>query len=59
MFYVYKEKTPCKSLSYKELHNTYRTRSGNQELNPYKAPIKYNALIINTKTLRYIVEYCK
>lgn len=31
MFYVYKEKTPCKSLSYKELHNTYRTRSGTKK----------------------------
>ena len=35
------------------------TRSGSQELNPYKTPIKYNALIINTKTLGHIVEHCK
>lgn len=35
------------------------TRSGNQESNPYKTPIKYNTLIINTKILGHIVEYCK
>lgn len=26
--FVHKEKTPCKLLSYKELHKAYRTRSG-------------------------------
>ena len=35
------------------------TRSRNQELNPYKTPIKYNTLIINAKILGDIVEYCK
>lgn len=57
--FVHKEKTPCKLLSYKELHKAYRTRSGSQELNPYKTLMKYNTLIINIKILRYIVKYCK
>lgn len=29
--FVHKEKTPCKLLSYKELQNTYRTRSGTKK----------------------------
>jgi len=29
--FVHKEKTPCKLLSYKELHKAYRTRSGTKK----------------------------
>ncbi len=58
-YYVYKKGIPHKSLTYKGLSVLCRTRSGIQELNPYKTLIKYNALIINIKILRYIVKYCK
>ena len=52
-------KTKIAIISFPMIAITSCTRSGSQELNPYKTPIKYNTLIINTKILGYIVEYCK
>ncbi len=52
-------KTKIAIISFPMIAITSCTRSGNQELNPYKTPIKYNTLIINAKILGDIVEYCK
>lgn len=52
-------KTKIAIISFPMIAITSCTRSGSQELNPNKTPIKYNTLIISIKTLRYIVKYCK
>ena len=55
MFYVYKEKTPCKSLSYKELHNTYRTHivleAGLEPAQP-QWPRDFKSLVSTDSTIR-------
>ena len=53
------KKIPYRLFSIRDFLLFHRTRSGRKELNPYKTPIKYNTLIISTKTLGYIVKYCK